>query len=110
MAIKARAVLSGRAHVFTYADDAYIEAVCRSVVGLPLREAFPEAEYQAVFELFDWARETRRPIAWVVTSPNGYQGIASLRPLGQDLLHEWEPLRVARVGVGLEAPMSALGR
>ena len=103
MTVLGKAVLSGRAHVFTYANDAYLEAVRRLVVGMPLREVFPEEEYRPFLHLFDWAREHQASLAWVVTAPNGYVGLASLRPLGPDLLHEWEPLRAARPAVDRES-------
>ncbi len=48
------AVLSGPAHVFTFASDSYIRLVGgRPVVGLPLRQALPEVVEQGFLGILD---------------------------------------------------------
>jgi PAS domain S-box-containing protein len=48
------AVLSGPDHVFQYANDAYLEiSAHRPLLGLTVREAFPELEGQGFYELLD---------------------------------------------------------
>ena len=48
------AVLSGPRHVFNYANDAYaVIAGGRPLMGLSVREAFPELEGQGFYELLD---------------------------------------------------------
>jgi PAS domain-containing protein len=48
------AMLSGPEHVFTLANPAYLELIGhRPVIGLPLREALPEAEPQGFVALLD---------------------------------------------------------
>jgi PAS domain S-box-containing protein len=48
------AVLAGPRHVFNYANDAYAAiAAGRKLIGLSVREAFPELEGQGFYELLD---------------------------------------------------------
>lgn len=53
------AVLSGSEHRFDYANDAYLELTGRrSVLGLTVREAFPDIAGQGFFELLDRVYES----------------------------------------------------
>src|SRR4030095_10109761 len=48
------ALLSGPTHVYTYVNDAFIKTVGpRKLIGLSVREAFPELEDQGYYELLD---------------------------------------------------------
>ncbi|MFT3998027.1 MAG: PAS domain S-box protein [Asticcacaulis sp.] len=48
------AVLTGPDHIFTYVNDAYRAIVQhRNLIGLSVREAFPDLSRQGVFELLD---------------------------------------------------------
>ncbi|MEO8620020.1 MAG: ATP-binding protein [bacterium] len=48
------AILRGPEHVFEMANDGYLQLVgYRKLIGLPVREAVPEAEGQGYFELLD---------------------------------------------------------
>ncbi|RZJ02764.1 MAG: PAS domain S-box protein, partial [Haliea sp.] len=48
------AVLAGPAHVYDYVNDAYLQiAGHRPLLGLPVREAFPELDGQGFYELLD---------------------------------------------------------
>lgn len=48
------AVMSGPAHIFTFASDSYVRLVGgRNVVGLPLEQALPEVVEQGFIEILD---------------------------------------------------------
>jgi PAS domain S-box-containing protein len=48
------AVLEGTSHIFRYANDAYVEVSSgRPLLGLSVREAFPELDGQGFYELLD---------------------------------------------------------
>jgi signal transduction histidine kinase len=55
------AVLKGAEHVFELANPQYADLVGRAVVGMPVREAFPELAGQGVFERLDQVRQTGTP-------------------------------------------------
>jgi signal transduction histidine kinase/DNA-binding response OmpR family regulator len=55
------AILEGPTHVYTFANDPYLELVGgREVLGKPVREALPELADQGVFELLDAVYHTGR--------------------------------------------------
>ncbi len=59
------AVLQGPEHVFTVANDLYLQAVGRSVaalLGRSIRDALPELEGQGFFEMLDEVFRTRTPL------------------------------------------------
>ncbi len=57
------AVMSGPAHVFTFANDAYLRLIGgRSVLGRPVREALPEIEGQGHFEMLDSVLASGEPV------------------------------------------------
>lgn len=56
------AVLKGPHHVTERVNDGYLKLIGgRNVVGLPVREAFPEVEGQGYFELLDHVYRTGKP-------------------------------------------------
>lgn len=57
------AVLSGRDHVFTFANDAYTQLIGgRDVLGQPVRQALPEIEGQGFYEMLDQVYSTAQPL------------------------------------------------
>ena len=53
------AILKGEDHVFESANDLYYKFSGRSnIIGKPVREVFPEAEGQGIFELMDKVYQT----------------------------------------------------
>jgi hypothetical protein len=88
----ARAIVSGRGHVFTYADPAMLELVCRPILGIPVAEAFPEPEFRLIIALYDIAAELGRPISVATTSAGGTDGVLTLLPLGGHQIElRWTP-------------------
>ncbi|MDB5944896.1 MAG: signal transduction protein: sensor, domain-like protein [Ramlibacter sp.] len=63
------ALLHGPAHVFEFANDAYLRLVgLRDVVGKPVREALPEIESQGFFAILDRVYSSGQP--YVGTAAN----------------------------------------
>ncbi len=57
------AILEGPAHTYTYVNDAYVAiSGGRPLLGLTVREAFPELEGQGFYELLDGAYATGTPV------------------------------------------------
>ncbi len=58
----AMAVMRGPEHVFDFANPRYLDLVGdRAIVGLPIREAFPELAGQGIYERLDEVFATGRP-------------------------------------------------
>lgn len=107
MRVSATATLAGPMHVFLEADPAMLELAQRPIIGLPLCEAFPEAEYVPMYRLLDCARETRIALAWLVTAPSGDRGIVTVLPRAGDVMAvEFELLRRAVRPRSAEVPLT----
>lgn len=93
--IHAHAVLRGPAHVIMEASASLVELARRQIVGMPIAEAFPEEQYQAVIDLMDWVSITRMPIK--VRYPGlGTDGVLTVSPTTDGLLARWSGRPVAR--------------
>lgn len=86
--LHAHAVLRGPAHVIMEASASLVELARRQLVGIPIAEAFPEEEYQAVIDLMDWVSITRMPIK--VRYPGiGTDGVLTVSPTPDGLTVRW---------------------
>ncbi|MCH8685697.1 hybrid sensor histidine kinase/response regulator [Pedomonas mirosovicensis] len=54
-------LLSGKDLVFELANQTYLKLVGRNVIGLPLRQALPEATTQGYFDILDHVYQTGEP-------------------------------------------------
>jgi len=96
------AVISGSAHVVQAATPAMCAIAGRPMVGMPLREAFPEPVYVGFFALVDWVRRFREEIRVVTPAAiSGVPGVATINPIdGEDIIViDWRPVPAVR---GLE--------
>lgn len=87
----ARCTVTGPAHVFVEVEPAMEEVCQRQMLGLPLREAFPEPEFAPILALYDIARMLGRPVSAMATASNGEDGIITLEPGPDRILVEWMP-------------------
>jgi hypothetical protein len=79
--------VSGPAHVVRAATPA-MRAICdRPMVGIPLREAFPEPGFVGLFALVDWARQYRAEVRVAVPPTlTADAGVITLTPEEDDAI------------------------
>jgi hypothetical protein len=75
-----RATVSGAAHVFVAADPEMEASVRRRLLGLPIREAFPEPEFAAILDMYDFARCWGLRVTLDAVSSSGELGTITLTP------------------------------
>lgn len=76
------AVLTGAAHIVREATPPMMAIAGRPMIGIPLREAFPEPVYLGLFELLDWVRRFRKEIRVVTPAAvTGAPGVATVTPV-----------------------------
>ena len=87
------AIVQGPDHVFKYSNAAHRELIGhRDITGLPVREAFPEVEYQGYFELLDQVYQSGEPFkaeaapASIQRTPGGPSELLFVNFLFQPLL------------------------
>lgn len=73
------ALYRGPVHVVVYADEGLIERAGRSLVGLPVSEAYTEPEYQPLIRLLDRTYRTGEKQALVTP-----YGVLTLLPRWED--------------------------
>lgn len=86
-----RATVTGPAHVFIAADPEMEASVQRPLLGLPIREAFPEPEFAAILDMYDFARCWGLRVTLDAVSSSGEMGTIVLTPdPSRDLVEvEW---------------------
>jgi hypothetical protein len=79
--------VSGPAHVVRAATPA-MRAICdRPMLGIPLREAFPEPGFVGLFALVDWTRQYRSELRVAVPPTlTGDAGVVTLTPEEDDAI------------------------
>lgn len=88
MRLHAHARLRGPVHVIVEASPILEELAHRPLVGIPMAEAFPEDEYQAVLDLLDWVAITRKAVK--VRYPGiGTDGVLTVSPTPGGLTARW---------------------
>jgi hypothetical protein len=88
----ARATVTGPGHVIIDVDPEMETVCCRPLLGLPLREAFPEPHFQPILALYDIARELGTPLSVAATASCGEDGVLTLTPRYDAIEIEWWPL------------------
>jgi hypothetical protein len=74
------ATVTGPCHVFIAADPEMEASVRRPLIGLPIREAFPEPEFAAILDIYDFARCWGLRVTLDAVSSSGELGTITLTP------------------------------
>ena len=85
------ALLSGEAHVCTWATEEMEAAAGRRLIGIPLREMLTEPQYRPLLSLLDWVRESGWPIELPIVTPRGDAGVLTLRRKAGAIRAEYRP-------------------